>query len=270
MNNFWQRAITGVFFVGGICGLTLYNEYSFLILLCAICAFGLFEYYKIVFKGLFHYSQAIFVFIGLGIVCLKYWFSDWVVYLLPIIFPLATFSVLFSKNREWKSLAYLFSGLFYIAFPLLFFFLSAFHQEASPESPQTVFMPLLALNLFVLIWCSDTFAYVSGKLFGKNKMFEAVSPGKTWEGFIGGLVLTCGFSTVLAHYFHIPMHVNLTVALCSVVFGTLGDLVESMLKREFEIKDSGNILPGHGGILDRFDALLISLPFTALCYYLLL
>ena len=146
MNNFWQRAITGVFFVGGICGLTLYNEYSFLILLCAICAFGLFEYYKIVFKGLFHYSQAIFVFIGLGIVCLKYWFSDWVVYLLPIIFPLATFSVLFSKNREWKSLAYLFSGLFYIAFPLLFFFLSAFHQEASPESPQTVFMPLLALN----------------------------------------------------------------------------------------------------------------------------
>jgi phosphatidate cytidylyltransferase len=270
MNNFWQRAITGVFFVGGICGLTLYNEYSFLILLCAICAFGLFEYYKIVFKGLFHYSQAIFVFIGLGIVCLKYWFSDWVVYLLPIIFPLATFSVLFSKNREWKSLAYLFSGLFYIAFPLLFFFLSAFHQEASPESPQTVFMPLLALNLFVLIWCSDTFAYVSGKLFGKNKMFEAVSPGKTWEGFIGGLVLTCGFSTVLAHYFHIPMHVNLTVALCSVVFGTLGDLVESMLKREFEIKDSGNVLPGHGGILDRFDALLISLPFTALCYYLLL
>lgn len=270
MNNFWQRAITGVFFVGGICGLTLYNEYSFLILLCAICAFSLFEYYKIVFKGLFHYSQAIFVFIGLGIVCLKYWFSDWVVYLLPIIFPLATFSVLFSKNREWKSLAYLFSGLFYIAFPLLFFFLSAFHQETSPESPQTVFMPLLALNLFVLIWCSDTFAYVSGKLFGKNKMFEAVSPGKTWEGFIGGLVLTCGFSTVLAHFFHIPMHVNLTVALCSVLFGTLGDLVESMLKREFEIKDSGNILPGHGGILDRFDALLISLPFTALCYYLLL
>ena len=101
-------------------------------------------------------------------------------------------------------------------------------------------------------------------------MFEAVSPGKTWEGFIGGLVLTCSFSTVLAHFFHIPMHVNLTVALCSVLFGTLGDLVESMLKREFEIKDSGNILPGHGGILDRFDALLISLPFTALCYYLLL
>jgi phosphatidate cytidylyltransferase len=189
---------------------------------------------------------------------------------LPVIFPLAAFTVLFSKNREWKSLAYLFSGLFYIAFPLLFFFLSTFKPEYTQESPQTIYMPLLALNLFVLIWCSDTFAYISGKLLGKNKMFEAVSPGKTWEGFFGGLILTCGFSALLAYYFNIPVQVNIIVALCSVVLGTLGDLVESMLKREFKIKDSGNILPGHGGILDRFDALLIALPFTALCYYLLL
>lgn len=270
MNNFWQRAITGVFFVGAVCGLTLYNELSFLVLLCTICLFGLWEYYRIVFKGIFHYAQVVFVLIGLSIVCLKYWFADWVIYLLPVLFPLAAFTVLFSKNREWKSLAYLFSGLFYIAFPLLFFFVSTFRPETTDESPQIVYMPLLALNLFILIWCSDTFAYISGKLLGKNKMFEAVSPGKTWEGFIGGLLLTCGFSALLAHYFNIPLKVNAIVAICSVIFGTLGDLVESMLKREFKIKDSGNILPGHGGVLDRFDALLISLPFTALCYYLLL
>ena len=270
MNNFWQRAITGVFFVGAVCGLTLYNEFSFLVLLCTICLFGLWEYYRIVFKGIFHYAQVVFVLIGLSIVCLKYWFADWVIYLLPVLFPLAAFTVLFSKNREWKSLAYLFSGLFYIAFPLLFFFVSTFRPETTDESPQIVYMPLLALNLFILIWCSDTFAYISGKLLGKNKMFEAVSPGKTWEGFIGGLLLTCGFSALLAHYFNIPLKVNAIVAICSVIFGTLGDLVESMLKREFKIKDSGNILPGHGGVLDRFDALLISLPFTALCYYLLL
>lgn len=270
MNNFWQRAITGVFFVAGICTLTLYSEYSFLVLLCAICLFGMLEYYKIVFNGVFHYSHAVFVSLGLGIVTLKYWYQDWVVYLLPYIFPIAAFIVLFSKNREWKTLAYLFSGLFYIAFPLLFFFISTFKLEATQESPATVYHSFLALNLFVLIWCSDTFAYVSGKLFGKNKMFEAVSPGKTWEGFIGGLLLTLGFSVLLSHYFDIPYKVNIVVAFCSVVFGTLGDLVESMLKREFKIKDSGNILPGHGGILDRFDALLISLPFTAMCYYLML
>lgn len=270
MNNFWQRAITGVFFVGAICGLTLYSEFSFLILLATICVFGMLEYYRIVFRGIFHYSQAIFIAIGLAVIGLKYWYHDWVLYLLPMLFPLASIMVLFSKKREWKSLAYLFSGLFYIAFPLLFFFVNTFQLESTQESPANNYMPLLALNLFILIWCSDTFAYLSGKLFGKNKIYEAVSPGKTWEGFIGGLILTIGASVLIAHYFNIPIKVNIAVALCTVVFGTLGDLVESMLKREFKIKDSGNILPGHGGILDRFDALIISLPFTSFCYYWLL
>lgn len=272
MNNFTQRTITGVFFVAAICGLTLYNEYSFLILLSAICLFGMLEYYRIVFNGVFHYSQLVFTILGLAIVSLKYWINEyeWMLYCLPILFPIAAMMVLFSKNREWKSLAYLFSGLFYIAFPLLFFFVSTFQLEQTDMSPSRIYAPLLALNLFILIWCSDTFAYVSGKLLGKHKLFEAVSPGKTWEGFIGGLILTCAFSFLLSYFFKIPYKVNIIVAFCSVIFGTIGDLVESMLKREFKIKDSGNILPGHGGILDRFDALLFSLPFTALCYYLLL
>ena len=128
----------------------------------------------------------------------------------------------------------------------------------------------LLLFVVFLTEMNDVFQFTWGKLLGRHKIIEKISPNKTWEGFIGGLVLTCGFSVLLSHYFHIPMKVNLIVALCSVVFGTLGDLVESMLKREFQIKDSGTILPGHGGILDRFDALLISLPFTTFCYYLLL
>jgi phosphatidate cytidylyltransferase len=128
----------------------------------------------------------------------------------------------------------------------------------------------LLLYVVFLTEMNDVFQFTWGKLLGRHKIIEKISPNKTWEGFIGGLLLTCGFSVLLAHYFHIPMKVNLIVALCSVVFGTLGDLVESMLKREFQIKDSGTILPGHGGILDRFDALLISLPFTTFCYYLLL
>lgn len=270
MNNFLQRAITGLFFVTAIVGLTLYNEFTFLALLLAICLFGMLEYYKIVFRGIFHYSQAIFIAFGLSIVAMKYWYDDWVPFMLPLVFPLASFMVLFSKKREWKTLVSLFSGLFYIAIPLMFFHMICFRFEQIQESPSRVYHPFLALNLFVLIWCSDTFAYVAGKLLGKNKIFPSVSPGKTWEGFIGGLVLTVLFSGVLAHYFKIPLFTNLIVAVCSVIFGTMGDLVESMLKREHDIKDSGNILPGHGGILDRFDALIISLPFTVLCYYLLL
>jgi phosphatidate cytidylyltransferase len=121
--------------------------------------------------------------------------------------------------------------------------------------------------LFILIWSSDTFAYLAGRAFGKRKLFESVSPKKTWEGFIGGTVLTILFSVILSHYFKIPIFQNLLIAFLTVVFGTLGDLVESMLKRQYGIKDSGQILPGHGGVLDRFDALFISLPLTTLVYY---
>ena len=178
--------------------------------------------------------------------------------------------ILLSKNRDWRAGGYLFSGLFYVAVPLLFFHFSVVMSRTETYVSELEYMPFLALNLFVLIWCSDTFAYLCGRTFGKRKLFVAVSPGKTWEGFIGGAVLTTAFSLLLAYFWNIPFKVNIAVAICTVVFGTLGDLVESMLKREFNLKDSGNILPGHGGILDRFDALLISLPFTTFCYNILL
>jgi phosphatidate cytidylyltransferase len=136
------------------------------------------------------------------------------------------------------------------------------------ESERLANAPFYALNLFILIWSSDTFAYLAGRAFGKHKLFESVSPKKTWEGLIGGTILTMVFSMVLSYYFKIPYAMNALIAALTVVFGTLGDLVESMLKRQYNVKDSGNILPGHGGILDRFDALLVSLPFTTLVYYL--
>jgi len=119
MNNFTQRAITGVFFVAAICGLTLYNEFSFLVLLCAICLFGMKEYYTIVFQGQLNYAHALFMGIGLGVVCLKYWLDDWVVNALPLLFPMAAFTVLLSKNREWKRLAY------FTLLCLCFFFMQA-------------------------------------------------------------------------------------------------------------------------------------------------
>lgn len=271
MNNFWQRAITGTVFVGVVVGLTLYSEYSFLALLSVICVIGMIEYYKMTFGNIFHYSQVIFILIGLSVVWMGKWFDSFeaVPYFLPLLFPVAAIMTLLSGTREWKFAAYHAGGILYIALPLLFFHAGVLKSNGYPESPQLEYKPLLALNLFVLIWCSDTFAYLCGRTFGKHKLFEAVSPKKTWEGFIGGAILTMAFSMLLAHYWHIPFRANMAVALCTVVFGTLGDLTESMLKRNFNVKDSGNILPGHGGILDRFDALLLSLPFTTLCYYFL-
>jgi phosphatidate cytidylyltransferase len=126
----------------------------------------------------------------------------------------------------------------------------------------------LPLSCFILIWSSDTFAYLTGRSFGKHKLFPSVSPKKTWEGFIGGIIGTIGIS-VLLHYcfgiFSIPVWIGL--ALVIAVFGLWGDLIQSMLKRSLDLKDSGTILPGHGGILDRFDSLLFCIPFVAAYLY---
>ncbi len=120
----------------------------------------------------------------------------------------------------------------------------------------------LVLAFFVIIWVDDTFAYLSGMLLGKHKLFKSISPNKTWQGTIGGAI----FSLVAAWIFSIfsPwLDVTTWLAFASVliIFGTFGDLVESMFKRRLGIKDSGDIMPGHGGILDRLDSVLIAAPF---------
>jgi phosphatidate cytidylyltransferase len=264
MNNFTQRAVTGFFFIAIIIGATLFSPYSFIGLLGFIGVAGLLEYYKIVLNKKLKIIQYMYALIGLILITFSLWSYEEInyLYLLVPIISLTSIVSLFDKKREWKSVSLLISGLFYIALPLFLLHLSVTQNDE--------FQPYLALNLFILIWCSDTFAYLTGRAFGKRKLFEKISPNKTIEGFAGAIILTMAFSLLLSHWFDIPFQINLLIALISVVFGTLGDLVESQLKREYGLKDSGKLIPGHGGILDRFDALFISLPFTTACYYFLL
>jgi len=127
----------------------------------------------------------------------------------------------------------------------------------------------LPLGFFILQWSSDTFAYLVGRKLGKHKLFERISPKKTIEGFIGAIVLTALVAYVLSRFWDdISTRDWMLISVIVVVFGTLGDLVESLLKRNLGIKDSGAILPGHGGVLDRFDGVFISAP--AVYFYLLL
>ena len=122
--------------------------------------------------------------------------------------------------------------------------------------------------LFILIWSSDSFAYFSGRLFGKHKMAPKISPKKTWEGFAGGVILTLVLSFFIEK-FHADLRGNwMIVGLLVSVFAPLGDLVESQLKRNFGVKDSGNIIPGHGGILDRLDSFIIAAPVVYLYFIL--
>ena len=122
--------------------------------------------------------------------------------------------------------------------------------------------------LFILIWSSDTFAYFTGKFFGKHKMAPKISPKKTWEGFAGGVVLTLILGFFIEKYFPELRGNWMVVGVLVAVFGPLGDLVESQLKRNFGVKDSGNIIPGHGGILDRLDSFIICAPVVYLYFIL--
>ena len=119
----------------------------------------------------------------------------------------------------------------------------------------------IRLRLFILLWSSDTFAYVWGRLLGKNKLLPKVSPGKTIEGFMGGLVTTVGVGYVLSLYWPALSTTQWLVSAALIsTFGVVGDLIESALKRQRGVKDSGNLMPGHGGMLDRFDGLLLAAP----------
>ena len=122
--------------------------------------------------------------------------------------------------------------------------------------------------LFVLIWSSDTFAYLTGKFFGKHKMAPRISPKKTWEGFAGGVVLTLILGFFVEQYFPDLRGNWMVVGFLVSVFAPLGDLVESQLKRSFAVKDSGNIIPGHGGVLDRLDSFIICVPVVYLYFIL--
>ena len=134
-----------------------------------------------------------------------------------------------------------------------------FYQE---NQFTTTFSFQIIIGFFILLWSSDTGAYLAGRFFGKHKLFERISPKKTWEGSIGGGVLSLIAAYVISLFFHnIELKDWMILAIITVVGGGLGDLVESMHKRNLNVKDSGNLLPGHGGILDRFDGLFIAVPF---------
>ncbi|SFU62470.1 phosphatidate cytidylyltransferase [Pustulibacterium marinum] len=168
---------------------------------------------------------------------------------------------LFSKKQRDGILSKLqkyIISLFYIGAGCIFLTMIPYQNHA--------FAKMLIIGIFILIWVNDSFAYLTGRAFGKRKLFERVSPKKTIEGFIGGLIFAIIASIILFNY---TDEMNLTkwiaLAIVIVIFGTLGDLVESKFKRTAGVKDSGAILPGHGGMLDRLDSLIFAAPFAYAC-----
>jgi phosphatidate cytidylyltransferase len=204
-------------------------------------------------------SFALVAMVALEIVAHRWLLMEIVFLMVPFLYAL--FSV---KHDAKHVFTYLFGSFTFLCLPsslMLFMYREdLFGNLAGPG---------LIILVFCLLWANDIFAYLTGKLLGKHKLFPRISPGKTIEGSLGGLVFAIIAMIVFAHYAEwLPKADGIGMATIAVVFGTLGDLSESMLKRQAGVKDSGKLIPGHGGILDRFDSVMFSVPFIFV--YLLL
>ena len=172
------------------------------------------------------------------------------------------------KKHPLNSLAYAMLSQIYVGLPFALLNVLAFHSNGWDSVSEYQF--ILPLSIFAFNWINDTGAYCTGMLLGKHPLFKRISPKKSWEGSIGGAVFSIAGAFALAYFFPIMSTAAwVGMGLTVVVFGTWGDLTESLMKRHLGIKDSGNILPGHGGMLDRFDSAIMAIPAAVVYLYLI-
>lgn len=261
------RAITGTFFVLALLIAFYFGFLSTFFLFLIITTLGTDEFYNLVSKSkeftpqkFFGLLTSITTFVFVALIAQNTLTTKYLSIPMAMIF----FSFLIELYRKQKhpfiNVAYTIMPVFYVVFPFALLYHLGFYNN---HNFTTEFNYQIVWGYFFILWSSDTGAYLAGKFFGKHKLFERISPKKTWEGSIGGAILSVSVAYVCSMFYTQLTPTNwVIIALITVIFGGLGDLVESMLKRSLNIKDSGNILPGHGGILDRFDGLFLSIPFV--------
>lgn len=274
-NNFLQRTITGVLFVAVLVGSILYDPWTFSALFVIISALTIHEFGHIVNQSegvsvnkFITMLAGVYLYMAIMAFCTNISGSKVFLPYLLLIMYLMISELYLKKKSPVLNWAYSMMSQLYIALPFAMLNVLSFHT--SPADTGVSYNPILPLSLFVFLWLNDTGAYCVGSLFGKHRLFERISPKKSWEGSIGGGIFSIASSFVFAHFFPIMGTFEWAgLALVVVVFGTWGDLTESLLKRQLQIKDSGAILPGHGGMLDRFDSALMAIPAAVIYLYAL-
>ena len=270
MNNFVARTITGILFVATIVVCFL-NPTAMIFLFALVTGLTVWEFTGLVndrpgvtVNRFISTVAGVYFFLAMAGTCSGFTSSTvFIPYLITIVYLLI--AELYAKQEDpihdW---AYTMMSQMYVVLPFSLLNMLAF--RAAPEGIMYIYT--LPLSVFVFLWVNDTGAYCCGSLFGKHKLFPRISPGKSWEGSVGGGIFVLA-AAALVWYLTDSYDMNPTgmdmwewmgLGLVVVVFGTWGDLVESLFKRTLGIKDSGNILPGHGGMLDRFDSSLLAIP----------
>lgn len=279
MKNFIVRTITGIIFVAAVVASFMRPE-AMVLLFSIVTGMTIWE-----FTGLVNQRENVtvnrFICTVAGVYffyAMTYFCSDlyggaaksvvFIPYLVTIIYLLVAELYLKQEDpiQDW---AYTMLSQMYIALPFSLLNVLAFNATSNGI---VAFNTLLPLSIFIFLWVNDSGAYCIGSLLGRHKLFPRISPGKSWEGSIGGAVVVLVAAWAISYYLDDKMLNTLQwlgLGLVVVVFGTWGDLVESLFKRTLGIKDSGNILPGHGGMLDRFDSSLLAIPAAVVYLYTL-
>lgn len=265
MKNLIIRALTGIIFVVVLVSAICIHPIFFLILFCIITGLTLWE-----FGGLVkHYENAnlqravnvlggVYLFIATFVYANG--LTDGKIFLPYLLFIMLTMiaELYYKAPNPINNWAFTLFAQIYCAGSFSMLNLIG----AEPGTPGVMsYTPLFIMAIFIFVWLDDTGAYLVGSLIGKRKLFERISPKKSWEGFFGGLILVLASSQAFAWFAPEISRLNwLGLATTVVLFGTWGDLIESLLKRTLGVKDSGHILPGHGGMLDRFDSVMLAVP----------
>ena len=270
-SNLITRTITGLLYGLTLIASLVINYYIFYIFFFLVLVLGLKEFYELTEKKDIIPQKFLGFVMSIGLYVSSYiiYINEKMNYLtlnLVLALTFLIFVVELFRNKEisFVNIGITILGVIYVALPLSLLTFLAFDTNNQYNYH-------LTLSLFILVWLSDVGGYLAGINFGKHKLLERISPKKTWEGIAGGLVLCILGSYILSQFFPIMnIYMWLVLGLVVYVSSVIGDLIESMLKRSANIKDSGNILPGHGGILDRFDSVLFVIPIVYIFKFFIL
>lgn len=273
MNDFFRRTLTGAGIVSFILGGFWLHPVSFFLAGLILLAGVQYEYYLMVtsagvrpqtLSGLFAGAA---MYIVSTLVAAGNIPGESFLALIPLISVIITIELYRKKDRPFDSLAHTFFPVIYAVLPFSLFPFSAFgHSGLEPIfKGDVIFSPGIVIGFFLIIWANDTGAYLTGISMGKHRLMERISPKKTWEGFFGGMLIAAAAAWFLSGWLGVVGSTQwVVIAVIISVAGTYGDLAESMLKRSIGVKDSGSIMPGHGGFLDRFDSTIMSFPLVYL------
>lgn len=281
MNNLITRTVSGIFFVAVMVGAILYDAKTFIVLFGIITALAVWEFCTLVnnkrelqVNRLISTAAGLYLYLAMMAFCTgASGAAIFIPYLITLMYLLIS-GLYMRSPRSLENWAFAFASQLYITLPFALMNVLAFRMQSGVDGMSGLaYIPALPLGLMIFLWTNDMGAYCFGSMlqrFVPFKLFPSVSPHKSWIGSIGGGLVTVIAAVIMSRYFTFMPPVQwVGMALVVVVFGTWGDLVESLLKRNLGVKDSGRFLPGHGGVLDRFDSSLLAIPAVVLYLYTL-